>query len=123
MVLYDGGCATCARSVTFLLRVDTLRRLRFADIDVDWHWLSQDYPILNHDACLAEMHVITNDGRMYSGFDAYRSMAWVVPLFWPMLLCLYVPGIPWIGRRIYRSIAANRSTDTCAFGDNARPLH
>jgi predicted DCC family thiol-disulfide oxidoreductase YuxK len=121
MVLYDGGCGMCARSVTFLLQVDTLRRLRFADIDVDWHWLSTDYPTLDHDACLAEMHVITNDGRIHSGFDAFRSIVWVVPLAWFVLPFLYIPGIPQMGRRIYRSIAANRTTDTCRLGEAGRP--
>jgi len=114
LVLFDGGCGLCTSAVTFLLRVDVLRRLRFADIDTDWSWLSKDYPQLDHDACLADMHVVIGDGRVHSGFDAYRSIAWVTPAGWPFLPFLYVPGVPWIGRRIYRYVAANRSTTTCA---------
>ena len=120
LVLYDGGCGMCNRSVQRLLKLDALRRLRFADIDGDWEWLARDFPSLDHDACLAEMHVITKDAKTFAGFDAFRSLAWVLPACWPLLPFLYVPGVPWVGRRVYRRIAAGRTTSTCAVGTPGR---
>jgi predicted DCC family thiol-disulfide oxidoreductase YuxK len=54
------------------------------------------------------MHVVTSDGRIDQGFDAYRSIAWVLPLAWPILPLLYIPPIRWLGWRIYRRVADNR---------------
>ena len=116
LVLYDGGCGMCNRSVEVLLKLDALRRLRFADIDGDWDWIARDFPRLDHDACLAEMHVITNDGKTFAGFDAFRSIAQVLPMCWPLVPLLYIPGVPWAGRRLYRRLAASRTTSTCAVG-------
>jgi len=119
LVLYDGGCGLCTRSVAILSRLDVLRRLRFADIDRDWAWLSREYPMLDHDACLADVHVITTGRAVLAGFDAYRSIGWVIPLGWLMLPFLYVPGVPQVGRRVYRYIAANRTTTTCRLEDRS----
>jgi hypothetical protein len=45
-----------------------------------------------------------------TGFDGYRSIAWVLPIAWLALPILYVPGVPAVGRRAYRFVAAHRST-------------
>jgi predicted DCC family thiol-disulfide oxidoreductase YuxK len=112
LVLYDAGCGLCSRSVVTLASVDIFRRLRFAALDADWPWLSTEYPRLRREACLSEMHVITAAGRVFAGFDAYRSLAWVLPLGWLVLPLLYVPGVSQIARRIYRAIASRRTTRT-----------
>jgi predicted DCC family thiol-disulfide oxidoreductase YuxK len=114
LVLYDGGCGVCSRSVVVIARLDVLKRLRFADVVADWPWLSREYPKLRRDACLREMHVVTSDGRLLAGFDAYRSLAISLPLAWPLLPLMYIPGVPQLGRRSYRAIAARRNTTTCA---------
>ena len=55
------------------------------------------------------MHLLTPDGkRLYHGFGAFRWMAWRLPLCWPIAPLLYVPGVPWLGQRIYLWIARNR---------------
>jgi predicted DCC family thiol-disulfide oxidoreductase YuxK len=97
-----------------LARLDVLKRLRFADIGADWTWLAREYPRLSRDACLAGMHVITSGGRVLAGFDAYRSLAAALPLAWVVVPLLYLPGVPQIGRRVYRAIASRRGTTTCA---------
>ena len=121
LVLYDGGCGTCSRAAIILSRLDGLGRLRYADVTSDWSILSSIYPQLDRDACLADMHVIVNPGAdprwggvsVVAGFDAYRSMAWVVPLGWFALPFAYVPGVAWIGRRGYRLFASHRTTTSC----------
>jgi predicted DCC family thiol-disulfide oxidoreductase YuxK len=115
LVVYDGGCGVCSRSALVLARLDVLKRLRFADVDSDWSWLSREYPRIGRDACLAEMHVVTSKGNLVAGFDAYRSLARSLPLAWLLLPLMYVPGVPQLGRRVYRAIAARRrTTTTCA---------
>jgi predicted DCC family thiol-disulfide oxidoreductase YuxK len=121
VVLYDGGCGLCDRTVLLLARLDVLRRLRFVDVNAGWPAISARYPMLDAEACVEDMHVIVDGAErggggalsVAKGFDAYRSMAWVVPAAWPALPLLYLPGIAPIGRRVYRYVAAHRVT-TCA---------
>jgi predicted DCC family thiol-disulfide oxidoreductase YuxK len=113
LLIYDGGCGLCQRSVRIVSRLDWLKRVRFADVDRDWDTLSHDHPALRRDACLAAMHVITRTGRILAGFDAFRALAAVLPPGWVALPVLYFPGVPAIGRRVYRLIASRRKTTTC----------
>lgn len=121
LVLYDGGCGFCSRSAAILTRLDLLRRSEFADISGEWDRLSVRHPSLDLSACLQEMHVVTRKGEIFRGFDAYRSMAWVLPLGWVFLPLLYLPGVPFVGRRVYRTVASRRRTTTCALPAPAAP--
>jgi predicted DCC family thiol-disulfide oxidoreductase YuxK len=120
-VLYDGGCGLCSRAVAMLSRLDLLHRLRFADVAAEWDRLSASYADLDRDACLTDMHVVTRCGGILRGFDAYRSIAWVVPVGWLMLPWLYLPGVPSLGRRVYRVIASHRRTASCRLPLAAAP--
>jgi hypothetical protein len=95
-----------------------LARLRYADVSVDWPALAAAYPMLDARACLEDMHLVFGDAgappsSIETGFDAYRSIAWVLPIAWPVLPLLYLPGVPVLGRRIYRFVAFHRSTTSC----------
>jgi predicted DCC family thiol-disulfide oxidoreductase YuxK len=118
LVVFDGGCGLCTGTIAVLRRLDVLGRLRFADAGADWIRIASAYPFLNAQSCLTDMHVIVARKQgafsVETGFDAYRSMAWAVPLAWPLLPLLYVPGVPTVGRRIYRYVASHRSANSCS---------
>ncbi len=116
LVLFDGGCGLCTRTVGWLRRFDRHHALRFVDINTEWHWLAATYPGLDQQACADAMHVISPDGRVTAGFDGFRSIAWVLTTLAPLAPFLHVPGVPFIGRRVYRYVATHRST-TCTIGD------
>lgn len=111
-VIYDGGCGLCSRTVAWLHRLDVLGRLRFSDFNAEWDRLSRAYPSLDRAACIASMHVIGPGGGITEGFDGFRALSWAVPPLWIVLPFLYVPGVPLVGRRVYRYVARHRST-TC----------
>jgi predicted DCC family thiol-disulfide oxidoreductase YuxK len=114
MVLYDGACGLCRPTVAVLRRLDLLRRVEFLDVHGDWSAIAHRFPALSREACLTEMHGIDPDGRIYTGFDTYRALGWILPLGWTVLPLLYLPPVSWLGRRIYRAIAAGRHRTTCA---------
>jgi predicted DCC family thiol-disulfide oxidoreductase YuxK len=108
IVVYDGACRTCARTVAVLRRLDIFARLEYADLNVQWAALAAAYPDLDEAACVEDVHVVAVDPRtaavaIESGFDGYRSIARLLPLAWPLLPLLYVPGARAVGRRIYRA--------------------
>jgi predicted DCC family thiol-disulfide oxidoreductase YuxK len=107
-VLYDGQCAFCRKSVAILRRLDWLRRLRYADAR-DPAGLPDHARAVASERLLEEMHLLTPEGgRVYHGFGAFRWMAWRLPLLWPLAPFLYVPGVPWLGQRLYLWVARNR---------------
>jgi predicted DCC family thiol-disulfide oxidoreductase YuxK len=107
-VLYDGHCRLCVKSVDLVRRLDWLKRLRFVNVRNSAEL--PDYArALPPERLLEEMHLLTPDGgRVYHGFAAFRWMAWRLPPLWPVAPFLYVPGIPWLGQRLYLWVARNR---------------
>lgn len=108
VVLYDGQCAFCRKSVDLLRRLDWRGRLRFADARDPAQRPPSERP-LDPSRLLQEMHVLTADGRrVYHGFGALRWLAWRLPLLWPVAPLLYLPGVLPLGQRLYLWVARNR---------------
>ncbi|MER3415441.1 MAG: hypothetical protein C4297_04405 [Gemmataceae bacterium] len=108
LVLYDGECPLCIKSVAWLRKLDWLKRLAFVNAR-DTSRLPQTDPPLDPQRLLEEMHLVTPDlSKVYHGFGAFRWMAWRLPLLWPIAPFLYVPGVPWIGQKVYLAVARNR---------------
>src|SRR5207249_4026268 len=53
------------------------------------------------------MYVIS-EGRSFSGFFAYRVISLAVPIFWPLVPFLFLPGVSALGAVMYRFVARNR---------------
>lgn len=107
LVLYDGVCRLCRRSLFVLLMLDRLDRLR----PVDFHETKlrrQLVPDLKTVDLDRSMHVRFPQGLTAHGFDGVRALSWHLPPLWPIVPFLYLPGIAPIGRKIYARIAENR---------------
>ena len=123
LVLYDGDCPLCRRSVETLRRLDWMDRLGYADARDPGAWPETDIP-LDRERMLEEMHLLTPDRRrIHVGFDAFRWVAARLPLLWAVWPLLYLPGVPRLGRRAYRWVARNRfHLVPCHGGACALPL-
>jgi predicted DCC family thiol-disulfide oxidoreductase YuxK len=108
LVLYDGACPLCVRSVELLKKLDWLHRLTYWNVR-DPGGLPAHHPRLDPRRLLQEMHLVVPGGReVFHGFGAFRWMAWRLPLLWWLLPLLYVPGVPALGQRLYLWVARNR---------------
>ena len=107
-MLYDGACPLCRKSVALLRRLDWLGRLH----DQNAREVEKLPPCrepLDPGRLLVEMHVVTPDRRRaYAGFRAFRWLAWRLPAVAPFAPLLYLPGVPWVGSKVYRWVAKNR---------------
>jgi len=124
-VLYDGGCGLCRRSREMLERIDGKRRLRFVDIH-DPEGAARGFPELRWEDLMEEMHVVDPYGGVTRGFDAFRTITGALPALWALFPLLHLPGVPAIGRRVYRWVAERRGRggpgNTCALhGGGTRP--
>ena len=107
-VLYDGQCALCCRSVNLLKELDWLARLAYVDVRRPEDVPRRDPP-LEPSRLLLEMHLVPPDGsRVFTGFRAFRWIAWRLPALWLVAPLLCLPGTESLGQRIYLWVARNR---------------
>ena len=107
VLLYDGQCGFCLESV---------KRLRVLDLfgwvdPLDFHVqpdLARLHPSLTPERCRSEMILLEPDGRLSGGFEAFARLSARLPTLWPTAPLLYVPGVPFAGRTVYRWVAAHR---------------
>jgi predicted DCC family thiol-disulfide oxidoreductase YuxK len=108
IVLFDGNCRLCQGSVRILKRLDWLKKLHSQDCR-DTENLPRCDVSLDPKRLLEQMHLITPDRtRSYTGFAAFRWMAWRLPPTWIIAPLLYLPGARWLGNKIYLWVARNR---------------
>lgn len=108
-VLFDGACPKCRASMALLTAADPDHLIQPVDLTaVDVTRIDRT---LTREACMNAMHAIDRRGRITAGFDAVRTVAFTLPLFWPLAWVGLVPGIPPIGRRLYRMVAESRRRD------------
>lgn len=110
IVLYDGSCKLCRRSVGVLKAMDLLEQVVAVNALDDEARTDVGPDKLEVAQLMQAMHVVTGQ-RVWSGFEACRMLASRTPLLWPVYPFLYIWPIPGIGRRVYRWVAASR---TCA---------
>ena len=111
LVLFDGHCGLCRRSVRWLRALDWLKRLRFVDFQNEEQRLAWALEIPYADLDRA-LHVKFPDGSTLSGFSAFRAMSWHLPPLWILAPLLYLPGMKFAGDRVYACIAERRKRCT-----------
>jgi predicted DCC family thiol-disulfide oxidoreductase YuxK len=137
VVLYDGNCKMCRRTMSILLTLDWLRLLKgvsaFDRDRIDAMGLGH----LGDDLLMRDMHGgergPNGEWRVTKGYDAYQRIAWRVPILWLTLPFIYLPPVVAVARRIYRHVADTRACSvpiglkkgekvSAAFRWSARPL-
>jgi predicted DCC family thiol-disulfide oxidoreductase YuxK len=107
VLLYDGQCGFCLSSVAKLRVLDL-----FGWVDpLDFHAqpdLARLHPALTPSRCRSEMVLLEPNGLLTGGFDAFARLARHVPLLWGAALLTRLPGVRWVGRRVYRWVAEHR---------------
>jgi predicted DCC family thiol-disulfide oxidoreductase YuxK len=119
-VLFDGGCPRCRATMALFTAADPGHVLEAVDLTtVD---VTSIDPQLTLEKCMQSMHVVSRTGSIRSGFDALRAIAASLPLFWPLAVFGFLPGVAWTARRVYNRMAASRPRDyTCS--DEACGIH
>ncbi|MEV6650027.1 DUF393 domain-containing protein [Streptomyces sp. NPDC051219] len=122
VLVYDGDCAFCTTSVTFLER-----HLRPPCAITPWQFADLRSLDITQQRAESELLWITPTGAVYGGSQAVAKLllgagkGWAVP---GALLSL--PPLRWIAHDAYRLVAKNRDrmpggTPACALPANRRP--
>jgi predicted DCC family thiol-disulfide oxidoreductase YuxK len=142
VIVYDGYCSLCIRTMVALDYLDMRGRLISMDLEREWDRVARTAPSLTRDQARHAMHVVTPEGRLVQGFDAFRELTRAVPLLWPLVPVTHAPFVRPFGNRIYGIVAQSRArggpcgAEGCAVGfepstwashrnerDYARPAH
>lgn len=111
-LVYDGLCAFCIRSLRPLQAIDFRGRLVLHDA-TDRAAVLERFPQLAEEDLDTAMYVVDAAGRSYRGFYAFRRIARALPLLWPLVPLVHLPGAGFVGERVYALIARNRSQLGC----------
>jgi predicted DCC family thiol-disulfide oxidoreductase YuxK len=104
---YDGNCVLCQQTRRIIQALDWLNRVEFLNIH-DWETVQARFPDEDFDTAMGAIFVFTADGRRLSGFPAMRQLLRELPLGFPFWLLLHLPGMNWMGAKVYRFIAHHR---------------
>ena len=108
-VLYDGLCPLCVRTIRVLAALDVFSRLEFQDFRrMNLEEFNKRHSLsLTADRLEKEMAVRAGS-TVTTGFEAYRSLARVLPALWPLVPVLFLPGAARVGERVYEKVASHR---------------
>ena len=111
VLLYDGACRFCVRSLNVLKRFDPQGRIELVDA-TERSSVASRFPQAAGADFDAAMYAVEGE-NVYRGFDAFRramrvcdGLKWIVPL-------MSIPPVPQIGRRVYDMVARNRHSLGC----------
>ncbi len=107
VVLFDGSCGLCRRSVTVLKSLDWLHRLTFADF-TDERARLEYAPTITPAELEKAIHVRFSPTTFLKGFAGFRALCPHLPALWVLVPLLWIPGIHIPGEWVYQNIAARR---------------
>jgi len=101
-VYYDGLCVICRASRSWVERRDRNNLVNFVDFrDID----DADLPTSRE---LLLSNVVAVSGSLSTGYDAWCNILELLPRWRFVAPLLRLAGLSWVGRMLYRFIAANR---------------
>jgi predicted DCC family thiol-disulfide oxidoreductase YuxK len=122
VVLFDGGCPICRRTVRTLRRLDWRGRLQYADATVAGN-RARVAPGLTETEAMQQMYVVDARGHRTGGYEAQLRIARELPLLWPLWLVGNLPGLGYLGSAVYRFVAANRQRRGTCSDDLCSPAY
>ena len=107
---FDGGCGFCRKTVAVLWHLDVLRRCELFDVVNDWPLIASRFPAARPARRASKTCTsFCEDGRVFTGFDAYRQLAWVLPATWTCCRCCTCRRCGgWAGGLSLRRLAPSR---------------
>ncbi len=106
IVFYDAQCPFCYYLKKVLRRFDWRRIIKWVSIqEVE---KNRNYPYLAGKSLSEEIHMLTRQGKVRSGFDAIRVLLIQLPPVSFLGLISYLPPLSMIGPAFYRWFSSHR---------------
>ena len=108
-VIYDGDCGFCQSTVSFVKKIDWLKKIKFVPFQDEK--IFKDFKELTQEMCKKEIFLVRldeNGKKYFSGYDAFKMMTLFIPITMLFGWFFFLPGVVQIGRMVYKIIARNR---------------
>ena len=113
-VLYDSDCPLCTFQMKMITWLDWFNKVRFVAIkEPEAAALA---PHLTRADLSEAIHCITASGTLHRGARALRFLGLRLPLFIPVALFLWLPGVIWVAELAYMWVSRNRHLLSKLFG-------
>src|SRR5687768_7513276 len=114
IVLYDDECPLCTFQMRLLTWLDWRNALAIVPLsDARAH---QSAASIAREDLMAAIHCITPDGTIYRGARCLRFVGMRLPLFIPVAMVLWIPGVIQLAEIIYGWVSRNRLMLSRIFG-------
>ena len=108
IVLYDGNCSLCRRTIKTIAFLDVFGQLIFINV------LSNDAAEVMGELnfkledLLIDMHIVEGK-NFWKGYQAYQRISRRIPALWILVPFLYFSPVRYVGQMIYRRVADSRT--------------
>jgi len=113
--IYDGYCVICNQTRRTVTALDWFNRVEWVDLH-NREVVEQRYPWLDYEQAMGAIHMVDSEDEIYAAYFGVRRMMRDLPLGLPIWVILHIPGMDWIGQRVYAWIARNRYKINKLFG-------
>jgi len=103
IVAYDNTCLFCIEAKQDIDKIDKGKKLEWVGID---KFKYKKYKLKKKDL-MEEMYLIDNN-KIFKGYYAWKEISKKLPLLYPMYLISLIPGVDFIGDKIYKIVAKHR---------------
>jgi predicted DCC family thiol-disulfide oxidoreductase YuxK len=107
VLVYDGQCQFCIRSIKRLQTLDLFSVLALKDLHHIENYTNV-HPDLTKDKAMSQMYLIDTNGKLYGGFRAFQRMTLMMPMLYILIPVVYFPGVTLMGTIVYNWVAKNR---------------
>lgn len=119
---YDAECPLCNKVIVVIKHFDVFNTIKC--LTVQGNYLN-DETLKNYDeqALLINIHGVASNGKVSVGYWAYLQLFKSLLYTYPLGMLGSVPGISFLGQKIYRYVAGNRLTERCTAENCTLPVY
>ena len=103
IIAYDNTCEFCTSAKLDIEKIDRKKKLKWIGIS---NFNYKKYKLKKKDL-LEEMYLIDNK-KVYKGYYAWKQISKKIPLMYPFYLISLIPGVDFIGDKVYKVISRHR---------------
>jgi predicted DCC family thiol-disulfide oxidoreductase YuxK len=119
---YDVECPLCNKIVVIITHFDFFHTIQCQTVQGNY----LDNAILktyNEETLLINIHGVTSKGKVYVGYWAYIQLFKSLIYTYPLGLLSSLPGVSFLGNKVYKYIAGNRLTERCTAENCTIPVY
>jgi predicted DCC family thiol-disulfide oxidoreductase YuxK len=116
-VIFDGDCGICTQTIRLLQTLDWGHRLKFHSNNDPKTF--ETFPDISLERSRQEILVHDLRTGWYGGYEACVWIGCRIPALWILIPITFIPGVDYMGHRIYKWVARNRHIISAKLGLNA----